>query len=116
MNTQDQKRLKNKMQDSEDKEIVKTFDKSEEENVKAKLKKKDANDPTENNNVENDVTPAVNGQAINGNAVNGEAVNGAATNGYGTPEGEHDDSAESPIAAVAMENTVDDEDTGTEKR
>ena len=104
------------MQDSEDTEIVKSVDNPEEENIKAKLKKKDANDPTENNNVENDVTPAVNGHAINDDAVNGEAVNGEATNGYAAPEAKDEDSAETPIAAISMENTMDEEAAETEKR
>ena len=69
------------MQDSEDAEIVKTVDKCEGENLKAKLSKKDADVPTENNNVEDDVTPAVNGDAVNGDRINGEAVNGGTTNG-----------------------------------
>ena len=101
------------MQDSEDTEIVKTADKSEEENVKAKLSKKNVHDvPTENNNVENNVTPAVNGNAINGEAVNGEA----ATNGDVAPGEKYEESTESQTAALSIENSVDDEVVETEKR
>ena len=101
------------MQDSEDTEIVKTADKSEEENLKAKLSKKNADDvPTENNNVENDVTSAVNGDGINGEALNGEA----ATNGDAVPGEKYDESTESQTAAISIENSVDDEAAETEKR
>ena len=100
------------MQDSEDTEIVKTADKSEEENVKVKLSKKNADDvPTENNNVENDVT-----SAVNGNAINGEALNGEATNGDAAPGEKYDESTESQTAAISIENSVDDEAAETEKR
>ena len=101
------------MQDSEDTEIVKTGDKTEEENVKAKLSKKNADDvPTENNNVENGVTSAVNGDAINGEALNGEA----ATNGDAVPDEKYDESTESQTAAISIENSVDDEAAETDKR
>ena len=100
------------MQDSEDTEIVKIADNSEEENVKAKLSKKNADDvQTENNNVENGVTSAVNGDAINGEALNGEATNGDAA-----PGEKYDESTESQTAAISIENSVDDEAAETEKR
>ena len=112
VNLGDQERLKGKMQDSEDTEIVKAADKSEEENLKAKLNKKNVDDvPTENNNVENGVTSAVNGDAINGEALNGEATNGDAA-----PREKYDESTESQTAAISIENSVDDEAAETEKR
>ena len=113
VNLGDQERLKGKMQDSEDADIVKTADKSKEENVKAKLSKKNAEDvATENNNVENDVTPAVNGNRINGEALNDEAT----TNGDAEPREKYDESTESQTAAISIENSVDDEAAETEKR
>ena len=101
------------MQDSEDTEIVKTADKSEEENLKAKLSKNVDDVSAENNNVENDVRST---SAVNGDAINGEALNGEATNGDTAPGDKYDESTESQTAAISIENSVDDEAAETEKR